>query len=63
LNIDFSIHSFRHTYITNLVNQGFPAEVVKEFAGHSSVRLTIDTYYKYSQKRAEDLVRSFIERA
>ncbi len=62
LNIDFSIHSFRHTYITNLVNQGFPAEVVKEFAGHSNVRLTIDTYYKYSQRRAEELVRDFMEK-
>ncbi len=60
LNINFSIHSFRHTYITNLVNQGLPAEIVKEFAGHSNVRLTIDTYYKYSHRRAEEIVRGFL---
>ena len=60
INIDFSIHSFRHTYITNLINSGFPIEVVKEFAGHSSVKTTIETYYKFSQKRAEELVRNFI---
>ncbi len=60
LNINFSIHSFRHTYITNLVNQGLPAEIVKEFAGHSNVRLTIDTYYKYSQRRAEELIKNLI---
>ncbi|GAB6065331.1 tyrosine-type recombinase/integrase [Aquifex pyrophilus] len=60
LNIDFSIHSFRHTYITNLINSGFPVEVVKEFAGHSSVKTTVETYYKFSQKRAEELVRSFV---
>ncbi|RUM32336.1 MAG: integrase [Aquifex sp.] len=60
LNIDFSIHSFRHTYITNLINSGFPIEVVKEFAGHSSVKTTIETYYKFSQKRAEELVRRFL---
>jgi len=44
LNIDFSIHSFRHTYITNLINSGLPIELVKEFAGHSSVKATIETY-------------------
>ena len=61
LGIPFSIHSFRHTYITNLVNSGFPVEVVKEFAGHSNIKTTIETYYRYSQKRAEDLVRNFLE--
>jgi integrase/recombinase XerD len=61
LGIDFSIHSFRHTYITNLVNSGFPVEVVKEFAGHSNVKTTIETYYKFSQRRAEELVRGFLE--
>ncbi len=60
LNIDFSIHSFRHTYITNLINSGFPVEVVKEFAGHSSVKTTVETYYKFSQKRAEELVRNYL---
>ncbi len=56
LDIDFSIHSFRHTYITNLVNYGFSAEVVKEFVGHADIKTTIDTYYKFSEKRAQDLV-------
>ena len=60
LGIPFSVHSFRHTYITNLVNSGFPVEVVKEFAGHANVRTTIETYYKFSQKRAEELVTRFL---
>ncbi len=60
LGISFSVHSFRHTYITNLVNSGFPVEVVKEFAGHSNVKTTIETYYRFSQKRAEEMVRSFL---
>ncbi|RLJ70194.1 integrase/recombinase XerD [Hydrogenivirga caldilitoris] len=60
LSIPFSIHSFRHTYITNLVNSGFPVEVVKEFAGHSNIKTTIETYYKFSQRRAEELVRNFL---
>ena len=60
LGIDFSIHSFRHTYITNLVNSGFPAEVVKEFAGHSNVKTTIDIYYRFSQERAQKLVQELL---
>ncbi|MFN3976338.1 MAG: tyrosine-type recombinase/integrase [Aquificaceae bacterium] len=60
LEIPFSIHSFRHTYITNLVNAGFPAEVVKEFAGHSNVKTTIDIYYRFSQDRAKSLIKSFL---
>ncbi len=60
LGIPFSVHSFRHTYITNLVNSGFPVEVVKEFAGHSNVKTTIETYYRFSQRRAEELVRNFL---
>lgn len=62
LGIPFSVHSFRHTYITNLVNSGFPVEVVREFAGHSNIRTTIETYYRFSQKRAEDLVKDFLKR-
>ncbi|WPM32678.1 site-specific integrase [Hydrogenobacter sp. T-2] len=60
LGISFSVHSFRHTYITNLVNSGFPAEVVKEFAGHSNVKTTIDIYYRFSQERAKSLVENFL---
>lgn len=60
LGIPFSVHSFRHTYITNLVNAGFPAEVVKEFAGHSNVKTTIDIYYRFSQDRAKNMVKSFL---
>lgn len=56
LKINFSVHSFRHTYITNLVNYGFSAEIIKEFVGHSDIKTTIDTYYKFSEKRAQDLV-------
>ncbi|MCS6875877.1 MAG: tyrosine-type recombinase/integrase [Aquificaceae bacterium] len=60
IGIPFSVHSFRHTYITNLVNAGFPAEVVKEFAGHSNVKTTIDIYYRFSSERAKSLVYEFL---
>jgi integrase/recombinase XerD len=60
LGIDFSLHSFRHTYITNLINQGFPAELVKEFAGHANVKTTIDIYYRFNPERAKAVVDEFL---
>ncbi|SHK22185.1 tyrosine-type recombinase/integrase [Thermocrinis minervae] len=60
LNIPFSIHSFRHTYITNLINNGFSIEVVKEFAGHAHIKTTVDIYYRFSQERARRMVEEFL---
>ncbi|WP_448588663.1 tyrosine-type recombinase/integrase [Thermocrinis sp.] len=61
LGFQFSLHSFRHTYITNLINQGFPAELVKEFAGHANVKTTIDIYYRFNPERARALVENFLK--
>ena len=60
LRIHFSLYSFRHTYITNLINQGFPVELVKEFAGHANIKTTIDIYYRFNQERAKSIVESFL---
>ncbi|WP_333784529.1 site-specific integrase [Thermocrinis sp.] len=61
LGFHFSLHSFRHTYITNLINQGFPAELVKEFAGHANIKTTIDIYYRFSPERAKAVVENFLK--
>jgi integrase len=37
-------HDMRHTCITILLARGVPVKVVSELAGHSSVRVTLDTY-------------------
>ena len=42
--IAFGPHSFRHTYATELLRKGAPAEVVRALLGHASVATTIDTY-------------------
>jgi integrase/recombinase XerD len=42
--IEFSPHSFRHTYATWLLRKGAGMETVKELLGHVSVATTIDTY-------------------
>ncbi|MFG1626230.1 tyrosine-type recombinase/integrase [Kribbella sp. NPDC049227] len=40
----FTPHWFRHTYATELLRRGVPAEVVQKLLGHASVATTIDTY-------------------
>ncbi len=42
--VEFSPHSFRHTYATWLLRKGAGMESVKELLGHASVATTIDTY-------------------
>jgi integrase/recombinase XerD len=40
----FSAHVFRHTYATDLLRRGVPAEVVQKLLGHASVTTTTETY-------------------
>ncbi|WP_405059767.1 site-specific integrase [Kribbella sp. NBC_01505] len=42
--VAFTPHWFRHTYATELLRRGVPAEVVQKLLGHASVATTIDTY-------------------
>ncbi len=37
-------HSFRHSLATRLLNRGVPMPVVSQILGHSSIRVTVDTY-------------------
>ena len=38
-------HMLRHTFATNAVNLGVEPQVLKKWMGHSSISITIDTYY------------------
>ena len=40
----FTQHMLRHTYATRLIEAGVPAIVVQKNLGHSSIRVTLDTY-------------------
>jgi len=40
----FEPHFFRHTYATNLLRRGTPAEVVAKLLGHASVATTTGIY-------------------
>lgn len=38
------IHALRHTFASNLINAGVDIKVVSQLLGHSSVKITYDTY-------------------
>lgn len=46
LNLKGSIHSLRHTFITNHYYLGTPAKQVQTWAGHASIQMTMDIYTK-----------------
>jgi site-specific recombinase XerD len=49
----------RHTYATDLLRRGVPAEVVQKLLGHTSITTTVDTY---AHLQFDDVRRS-LERA
>lgn len=51
-----SVHSFRHTFATNLIQAGVDVKVVSQFLGHSSVKITYDTYVHMGMDRAVEAV-------
>ena len=38
------VHELRHSSASTSLAQGVPVEVVSAFLGHSSIRMTVDTY-------------------
>lgn len=51
-----SLHSFRHTHATRLLESGIGIDYVSKRLGHSTVRTTIDTYETITQKMDNDAV-------
>ena len=41
---ELTIHCLRHTYATHLLEEGVHPKIVSERLGHSSIRITLDTY-------------------
>lgn len=52
--VEFTVHMLRHTYATDLLRRGVPAEVVQKLLGHASVTTTASTY---AHLEVEDLRR------
>ena len=52
-----SVHSFRHTFATNLIQAGVDVKVVSQLLGHSPVKITYDTYVHMGVDRAIEAVK------
>ncbi len=39
-----SFHHLRHTCVSLLIQAGVPAKAIQQYLGHSSIRVTMDTY-------------------
>lgn len=56
----FTFHSLRHTHATLLLQQGVNPKIVQERLGHSSIKVTMDTYSHVlpdMQKQAVDAMK------
>jgi len=51
-----NVHSFRHTFATNLIESGVDVKVVSQLLGHSSVKVTYDIYVHPRIDQAVDAV-------
>jgi integrase len=62
---DIRFHDLRHTWATLALAAGIPAKVVADRLGHSSVKITLDTYTHHVpelDRRAAEQVAGMLER-
>ena len=61
---DFVFHGLRHTHATMLLQKGIHPKVVQERLGHSSIKITLDTYSHIMpdmQEQADSAITSFFK--
>ena len=61
---NWHLHELRHSAATRLITQGVPLEQVSKLLGHSSIRITADTYGHLSTEHlrgATDLMGGYLE--
>ena len=56
-----NVHAFRHTFASHLIDAGVDVKVVSQLLGHSSVKVTYDTYVHVGNERAIEAVKSLDE--
>lgn len=54
------IHALRHTFASMLFKNGIDIKTVSELLGHSSTKITYDTYIHILQKRKQEAVQSLV---
>ena len=53
-------HALRHTFASQLIEAGVDIKVVSQLLGHSSVKITYDTYVHTSLERAFSAVQTLV---
>ena len=64
INPDFTFHGLLHTHATLLLQQGVNPKIVQERLGHSSIKVTMDTYSHVlpdMQRQAVDALRELFK--
>ena len=56
-----TMHSFRHTFISDGVNRGIPSEVMGAMAGHKSIQMTSRYTHIFEESKREAIKKLFIE--
>jgi len=54
-------HDLRHTYASELAEQGAPPKYVQSQLGHSSIQVTMDIYSHFFEKRNREWVNTLDE--
>lgn len=55
----FSMHTLRHTYATRAIESGMQPKVLQKLLGHSSIRITMDTYVHVTDDSLTKAVQQF----
>lgn len=61
-----SMHVFRHTFATRMIEQNIPPYAIQHLLGHSRVEITINTYMSFFKEQREkftDAVNNYWEKA
>lgn len=54
-----SMHDLRHTYATRAIESGMQPKVLQKFLGHSSLKVTMDTYVHVTDDSMDDAIKLF----
>lgn len=54
--IDATVHDLRDSFVSHLIYLGYPIEDVSKIAGHSTIKITEQHYYKQLQERRREML-------
>ena len=64
-DIPFSMHTFRHTHATILLEAGVSAKDIQTRLGHSDISITLNTYVKsteLNQRKAAEVFENYVQK-